>query len=112
MIGIMFLKRSDRLKERLRKIGARCWTRQCTWPQRTRLRVVEYRDGQGDDKSPGKWLDHAFKVIAPRFVSSELAPKVITALWTMNAERGRKPSTLPEARQDQGIRDFIAIRSF
>lgn len=48
---------------------------------------ANYTDGQGDDKSLGKWLDHTFKVTALRFVRVELAPKVTTALRAMNAKR-------------------------
>lgn len=43
----------------------------------------EFTDGKGDDKSLGKWLDAKFKVSSLRFLSAELAPKVVAALKAM-----------------------------
>lgn len=50
----------------------------------------DFTDGQGTDAGFSKWLDGKFHVSALRFVSAELAPKVITALRAMVANKARK----------------------
>lgn len=42
----------------------------------------------GTDASLGHWLERQFKVASVRFVSAELAPKVIAALRHMIARKG------------------------
>lgn len=49
---------------------------------------AQYTDGTGDDASLGRWLGRVAKVSHLRFVTSEAAPKVITALLNM-VERKR-----------------------
>lgn len=47
----------------------------------------EYTDGEGDDRSLGKWLDRTFKVSALRFLPRGKAGKVITALKAMKSRK-------------------------
>ncbi len=47
----------------------------------------EYTDGTGTDASLGKWLDRQFKVSALRFVTTDMAPKVISALKAMKSKK-------------------------
>ncbi len=42
-----------------------------------------YTGGQGDDASLGKWLDAHWHVSALRFLTADMAPKVIAALKAM-----------------------------
>lgn len=44
---------------------------------------TEYTDGEGDDRSLGKWLAATFKVSDIRFVTKDQAQKAITALLAM-----------------------------
>ncbi len=44
----------------------------------------DFTDGQGDDRSLGRWLEKTFKVSDIAFVGERQAAKVITALIAMN----------------------------
>ena len=50
----------------------------------------EYTDGEGDDRSLGKWLGRWFKVSSIRFLPADKAPKAITALKAMKAKKAAK----------------------
>ena len=50
----------------------------------------EYTDGQGTDRSLGKWLERTFKVSAVRFIPAETAPKAITGLLKMTRRKQAK----------------------
>jgi len=47
----------------------------------------QFTDGQGDDASLGKWLEHKFKIASLRFLDSTTAHKVCGALKRMAAKR-------------------------
>ena len=46
-----------------------------------------YTEGEGTDRTLGKWLDRTFRVSAVRFVTYGQASKVITALQAMNRRK-------------------------
>jgi Bacteriophage Mu, GemA protein len=50
----------------------------------------EFTDDTGSDVTLGKWIEGRFKVTALRFVPAELAPKLITALRSMNKRKAAK----------------------
>lgn len=50
-----------------------------------------YTGGEGTDATLREWLEGHWRVSALRFVSAELAPKVITALKAMARRRSAKP---------------------
>ena len=47
----------------------------------------EFTHGEGTDRTFGKWLHRTFRCSAPRFLTSDRAPKVITALKSMTEQR-------------------------
>ncbi len=53
----------------------------------------EFTAGEGTDASLGKWLHRQFKVSAIRFVSTEVAPKAISALKAMVKKKADTPAT-------------------
>ena len=55
----------------------------------------QYTDGQGDDRSLGKWLDRTIKVSDVKFVTYKQAGRAITALLAMVRRpppKARKPA--------------------
>ncbi len=48
---------------------------------------AECTDNEGTEAGLGKWLEKVFKVSSIRFVTVELAPKVISGLRSMKAKR-------------------------
>ena len=50
----------------------------------------EFTERAGTDLTLGKWLSRTFKVSALRFVTSDQAPKIITALKAMKARQPRR----------------------
>jgi len=64
---------------------------------------AQFTDGQGDDRSFGKWLDGRFKVSSIRFVSRDLAPKVIGALKAMVAKRAAPPAAPGGGRRKRAV---------
>ena len=69
-----------------------------------RMLWAEYTHGEGTDATLGKWLERSFKVSAPRFVTADLAPKVITALKKMKARDRRWPDDRAELHHGAGLR--------
>jgi hypothetical protein len=51
---------------------------------------AEFTQGAGTDASLGTWLERQFKVSALRFVTAELAPKVIAALKVMKTKKAQR----------------------
>lgn len=47
----------------------------------------DYTNGEGDDRSLGKWLERSFGFAALRFVDQGTAPRIITALSAMAARK-------------------------
>ena len=52
---------------------------------------VECTRGEGTEASLGKWLERRFRVSSIRFITVEMAPKVIGGLMGMKAKIRRRP---------------------
>ena len=75
---------------------------------------AECTDGQGTDATLGKWLERQFHVSSVRFVTLDLAPRVIGAMNAMKAKRkardaasARKRLSRPQSSSTASTRDLF-----
>lgn len=99
----------DAVMERFTELGFRSTSKRRPMPLRAGMASpaqvqlmrniwAECTDGEGTDASLGKWLERQFKVSALRFVTAELAPKVLGGLKAMKAKQRAKRQAQKETQ--------------
>ncbi|MCY3873229.1 MAG: regulatory protein GemA [Rhodobacteraceae bacterium] len=89
-LGFEQTARGGRKRKRGKDHG---WRRDMASPEQVRMirdLWFEFTDGEGDDRSLGKWLERTFKVSDVKFVGYRQGQKVITALISMNRRKQAK----------------------